>query len=61
VKDPHAQWRRYRTNGAVQAPANRFDIEPDANDVGDALRGWDLADNQVRATPRHQPVNLAGD
>jgi hypothetical protein len=40
---------------------NRFGVEPDANDVGDALRGRHLADDQVRAAPRHQPMDLASD
>jgi len=61
VEDPHAQRRRYRTNGTVQAPADRLGVEPDGNDVGDALRGRNLADDQVRAAPRHQPVDLTSD
>jgi hypothetical protein len=61
VEDPHAQRRRHRTDGGVQAPADRFGVEPDGNDVGDALRGRHLADDQVRAAPRHQPVDLTGD
>jgi len=61
VENLHAQRRRHRTDAAVQAPADRLGVEPDSNDVGNALRGRHLADDQVRPAPRHQPVDLTSD
>jgi hypothetical protein len=59
VQDAHSQRRCHWTNGAGEAHSNRLCIEPDANDVGDALGSRHLADDQVRPATRHQPVDLA--
>lgn len=61
VEDPDAQRRPHWTDGGVQAPADRLGVEPNGNDVGDALRGRHLADDQMRAAPRHQLVDLTSD
>ncbi|MDG5486949.1 hypothetical protein [Mycolicibacterium gadium] len=59
VQDAHSQRRCHWTNRAGEAHSKRLYIEPDANDVGDALRGRHLADDQVRPATRHQPMDLA--
>jgi len=53
VENTHSQRRGHRADCAVQAPADRLGVESNSNDVGDALRGRHLADDQVRAPPRH--------
>lgn len=57
----HTERRGHGTDGGVQALADRLSVEPDGNDVGDALRGRHLSDDQVRTAPRHQSVNLIDD
>jgi hypothetical protein len=45
VENPHTQWRCHRAHAAGQAPADRLDVEPDSDDVGNALCGRQLADD----------------
>lgn len=61
VQDLHPQWRRDRTNAVIEPPPQRVCVEPDRDYVGDPLRRGNLADNQVRAATRHQPVDLTCD
>jgi hypothetical protein len=59
VKDLNTQRGGHRTDTGVETPADRMGVEADGCDVSDALRGRQLSDDQVRAAPRHQPVDLA--